>query len=78
MAQGQGSYGVSNVEYDMVTTLSNLLQGVEVMDKYSQDAQKAGNSNAAQLFTEMRDHNRDWAEKLRDALAQEMSKSKSR
>jgi hypothetical protein len=68
MDQGQSKYGVSNLEYDLVTTLSNLLEGVEVLEKYAQDAEQAGDQDSATAFRTMRENNRNSAQQLRSAL----------
>ena len=68
MSDGQNRYGVSNLEYDLVTTLSNLLQGEEVLNKYAQDAEQAGDSECATLFRTLMDNNRASAQQVRNAL----------
>ena len=74
MDQGQGKFGVSNLEYDLVTTLSNLLQGQEVLDKYAQDAEQAGDQECATIFRTIRENNRNSAQQIRNALARHMGK----
>jgi hypothetical protein len=69
MAQGQQQFGVSNLEYDIVTTLSNLLQAEEVLTKYARDAQQAGEQDVAQIFEMIQKNNRDAASQLRSKLA---------
>ena len=71
--QGQSKYGVSNLEYDLVTTLSNLLQGQEVLEKYAADAEQANDQECATIFRTMRDNNRNSAESIRSALQRHMS-----
>ena len=63
-----------NLEYDLVTTLSNLLQGEEHLTKYAQDAEQAGNHECAQAFQTLRDNNRKSAEQLRGGLARLLSR----
>ncbi len=46
----QGKYAVSDLEYSVVVTLSNLLQGCEALPKYQADAEKAGDSETAEIF----------------------------
>ena len=69
MDQGQSKYGVSNLEYDLVTTLSNLLEGMEALEKYAQDAEQAGDSESATAFRTLRENNRSSVQQLRGALA---------
>jgi rubrerythrin len=72
MEKGQQKFGVSNLEYDMVTTLSNLLQAEEVLTKYSSDADQAGDQEVAQIFRMIQENNRQAATQLRDKLAKAM------
>lgn len=69
MAAGTRRYGVSNLEYDLVTTLSNLLQGEEHLATYIQDAEQAGDHECAQAFRTLHDNNRKSAEQIHTALA---------
>ena len=73
MSSGTRQYGVSNLEYDLVTTLSNLLQGEEHLTKYAQDAEQAGDHECAQAFRTLHDNNRKSAEQLHNALARLLS-----
>ena len=73
MSDGQNTYGVSNLEYDLVTTLSNLLQGAEVLQKYAQDAEQAGDSECTTLFHTLLDSNRAAAQQIRNALQRHLS-----
>ncbi len=68
MSDGQSTYGVSNIEYDLITTLSNLLQGSEALHKYAQDAEQAGDAESATLFRTLMDNNRASAQQFRSAL----------
>ncbi len=64
---------VSDLEYDLVTTLSNLLQGREVLAKYAQDAEKACDREAAELFRTIQTTNEDFAGRVRNALRRAVS-----
>lgn len=59
---------ISDLEYDIVTTMSNLLQGREALAKYAKDAQGAGDSETAELFKQIQSFNEDMAAKLRERL----------
>lgn len=74
MDHGQDRYGISNIEYDLITTLSNLLEGVEALEKYAQDAEQAGDSECATIFRTIRENNRSSAQQLRGALARHLGK----
>lgn len=73
MDAGESKYGVSDLEYDLVTTLSNLLEGMEVMEKYAKDAEAAGDQEAATAFRTLRENNRNSAQQIRTALARQLS-----
>ncbi len=73
MADGTQKYGMSDVEYDIIITLSNLLQGMEAMEKYASDAEKAGDSECATIFRTLRENNRNSAEQFRSALRRHLS-----
>lgn len=59
---------ISDLEYNLVTTLSNLLQGREVLEKYAKDAEAAGDKQAADLFRQLREYNEEMAVKFRARL----------
>jgi hypothetical protein len=63
-------FAVSDLEYDIITTMSNLLQGREALTKYKQDAQQAGDDETAQLFEQLASFNNEMAGKFRDRLRQ--------
>ncbi len=58
MEPGEMKYGVPNVVYDIVQTVGNLLQGVEKMMEYAEDAENAGDAEAATVFRTVADGNR--------------------
>jgi hypothetical protein len=74
MAEGRGELGISNLEYDLVTTLSNLLEGQEVLQEYTTDAEEAGDEEAAAIFRSIQECNQDAALRIRGALGRIMSR----
>lgn len=72
--RGEKEFAVSDVEYNLVTTLSNLLQGEEVLEKYASDADKAGDKEVSQIFHNLRQSNKQAAKGLRAALARQLQK----
>ena len=72
MTHKSDDFAVSDVEYNLVTTLSNLLQAEDALHKYMEDAESQGASEAAQLFRELHDSNRQIAKRMRDALHDQM------
>lgn len=71
---GEKEFAVSDVEYNLVTTLSNLLQSEEVLEKYAADADKAGDTDVSRLFRDLRQSNKRAAKGLRTALARQLQK----
>lgn len=61
-------FSVSDLEYNVITTLSNLLQSEEVLAKYADDADDAGDAELAGRFRSLRQHNQQHAMELRSAL----------
>ena len=68
MSDNSERFAASDVEYNVITTLSNLLQAEEVLRRYAQDAQEAGNSEVASLFSEIEESNNRFAGRLMDQL----------
>jgi len=75
MTDGTKEFAVSDLEYNIVTTLSNLLQSEEVLVRYAHDADEAGETEVAGLFRSLRNANRDAARNLRNALARSLGGS---
>ena len=75
MSTGQAKYGASDIEFDLVTTMSNLLQGEEVLEKYAKDAEQAGDSETATIFRTIRENNRNSVQQLRSALSRHLAGS---
>ena len=75
MSDGTSDFAVSDLEYNIVTTLSNLLQSEEVLVRYAHDADEAGETEVAELFRALRATNRDAARNLRNALARSLTTS---
>ena len=64
MSDHNHEFTVSDVEYNVITTLSNLLQSEEVLMKYATDAQEAGDPDLEHMFHDLRRHNGEVAERL--------------
>ncbi len=75
MTDGTQEFAVSDIEYNIVTTLSNLLQSEEVLVRYAHDADEAGETEVAELFRALRNTNRDASRNLRNALARTLAAS---
>jgi hypothetical protein len=70
---GHDGIGISNLEYDLVTTLSNLLEAHDVLDEYTADAEEAGDSEAADIFRTIQRSNQEAALRIRTSLGRLMS-----
>jgi hypothetical protein len=71
--QGADRFGMSNLEYDIVVTLSNLLEGQEALMRYAADADQAGDGECATIFRTLQDNNRATVQQLRNALGRHIS-----
>ena len=61
-------FALSDVEYNIITTLSNLLQSEDALHKYMSDAKKVGDAKTEAIFGELHDANREFAKRLRECL----------
>ena len=68
MASHNHDFSVSDVAYNVITTLSNLLQSEEVLMKYANDAKDAGDSELEQMFHDLRHQNGQVAERMYQKL----------
>lgn len=71
----QGKYAVSDLEYSILVTMSNLLQGCETLAKYQEDAEKAGDRETAQIFNRIHESYDGHATELHNALKRIMTQS---
>ena len=68
MNHGHDDFAVSDVEYNLITTLSNLLQAEDALHKYIADAEASGDAEVVAIFNELHDSNRQFAKRLREKL----------
>jgi rubrerythrin len=61
-------FAASDVEYNIITTLSNLLQAEQVLRQYAQDAEEAGNSDVAAIFNDIEQSNNQFSGRLMEQL----------
>jgi rubrerythrin len=66
---------VSDLEYDVLSTLQSKLESLEVYEAYLDDCEDANDSECRQLFEQIRDDDMRHAERLREALARLMQAS---
>lgn len=65
--------GVSNVTYDLISTVHNKLQAVAAMEGYRRDAEKAGDREVIDCFDRIIDRESEDLGQLRDLLAARLS-----
>ena len=75
MSEQSSAFSVSDIEYNLITTLSNLLQSEEVLARYTADAEEAGEQEVAATFRKLRDHNGQVALRMRESLHRLINKS---
>jgi hypothetical protein len=75
MSEQSSAFSVSDIEYNLITTLSNLLQSEEVLARYTTDAEEAGEQEVAATFRQLRDHNGEVALRMRESLHRLINKS---
>lgn len=68
MSEDTIDFSVSDLEYNVITTLSNLLQSEEVLAKYADDADEEGDAELASLFRSLSQQNQVHAQQLRAAM----------
>ena len=67
---------ISDVEFDVLTTLQNKLEGLEIYDAYLEDCEEADDDEARRLFEQIRADDTRHVERLRDTLARLLAGSR--
>jgi hypothetical protein len=65
----QTSTGATNLEYDLVAEMHELLEGNAAIEHYIEDAKGAGDGEAERCFMKIRDTNREHVSELRQILS---------
>lgn len=65
---GQQQTGTPDPLYDLVSVLYHALQGAENNSRYQQDAQRAGDEQLARFFADVREGDRQRAERAKAQL----------
>jgi len=68
MEQGQGSFPLDDLTYDMVTLLYEKSKGLQAYDKYLQDAQSS--PPCTQLLQQLRQQDQDAVQQLQEHVKQ--------
>ncbi|HZU14432.1 MAG TPA: hypothetical protein VFB58_16450 [Chloroflexota bacterium] len=66
---------VSNFVYDVVTILHEKLQGLEALERYTQDAQQGGHNAFVQLAQKIRQQDTEVVQELQKILARNINQS---
>ena len=64
---------VSDLEYDVLSTLQSKLEALEIYEAYLEDCEEANDDECRELFEQIRDDDERHAERLRQALARLLS-----
>ncbi len=68
MAQGEQTTGTRDITYDLLSVLYHTLQGAETIDQYIRDADESGDKELAQFFRELKDTDKDRADRAKVLL----------
>lgn len=59
---------MENLRYDLISTIYHAHKSASSLDQYIQDANQAGNSEAAQFFQSLAQHDQQRAQQAQDLL----------
>ncbi len=68
LSKSQPMYAMSDVNYDLVSTLAEDLDSIQVLDTYIDDCRKAGDQELQNLFSQIRDDEVRHCDMLRKAI----------
>jgi hypothetical protein len=63
---------VADVTYNLVSVLYHALQGAETEEKHIRDAEQSGNQDLVQFFREVKDRNKQTAERAKQLLGAQL------
>lgn len=69
--QADSATGIDNVTYDVMSILTNKLEGVAALQQYKKDAQ--GDQEVMQCFEEIEERERKDIDKLRGIVAKRLN-----
>lgn len=76
MADNGNTRAVSNLEYDLLTTLQNKAEALKAYETYIQDAQSMDSQPCVELFKKLQQSDLQQAEEIRHHLQEVMQKGK--
>lgn len=77
MANADSNTGTQDTTYNLVSIIYHALQGAETYDAYISDADKAGQQELSQFFSEVRDENTRRAQRAQMLLVKHLSQQQS-
>lgn len=77
MASADSNTGTQDTTYNLVSIIYHALQGAETYDAYISDADKAGQQELSQFFSEVRDENTRRAQRAQALLVKHLSQQQS-
>ncbi|MFN8475596.1 MAG: hypothetical protein U0822_25670 [Anaerolineae bacterium] len=78
MSEQQSQTGTRDTTYDLVSILYHALQGAETYGQYMQDAEGRGDKDVAQFFGQVQQEERQRADRAKQLLQQQLTKSNGR
>ncbi len=73
----QFSTGASNLEYDLVAEMHEILEGNAALEKYIQDAKQAGDTDVERCFQQIHEQNKQNVTALPQLLVQRLTSDAS-
>lgn len=64
--------GASDLEYDLVAEMHEILEGNAALERYIEDARKVGDNEVERCFQHIHDQNRENVSELRGLLAKRL------
>lgn len=74
MAESSGQTGTRDVTYNLISILYHALQGAETEDMYIRDAEQDGDQDLAQFFREVKDRNKQTADRGKELLGRRLAR----
>ncbi|BAU63467.1 hypothetical protein STA3757_08310 [Stanieria sp. NIES-3757] len=71
---GKSNTGTANEEYNLISVLYHALQSASVCDTYMQDAEQAGDRELTEFFQQLKEQNREQAERAKQLMAQRIGR----
>jgi hypothetical protein len=76
MTNSGTSQAISNLEYDLLTVLQSKSEGVQVYNKYIEDAQATDSQPCVELFQKLQQQDMQQVQEIRQHLQEVMQKGK--